>query len=138
MTALLERAGAEFLRAFGLAFLFLVTGIINAPNLDAAIALSIAAFAAALAAGLRALQVFIPQLSWGAVFGQPWAAWFDAATRAFLAVFVVFWADWLQAPDWANWKAAALAAVLAAGSAGIRALQGLFTFGESPSPSFGA
>lgn len=137
MTALFERAGAEFLRAFLTAFLFLALGIINAPDLSSAVALSIAALAASISAGLRAVQVFVPQFSWAFLFEQPWAAWFDAATRAFVGVFIVFWADWLQAPDWTNWKAALLAAVLAAGAAAVRALQGLFTQGEFPAPQFG-
>lgn len=137
MTTLLERAGASFLRAFGVTFLFLVVGILNAPDKNAAVALSIAALAAAIAAGIRAVQVFIPALSWSSLLPQPWAAWVDAFTRAFVGVFLSFWAGWFAAPEWATWKSALLAAVIGAATAGARALQGLTTPGESPASESG-
>lgn len=137
MTALLQKAGASFLRAFGVAFLFYATGILNAPNKDAAVSLSIAALFASLAAGFRVLQVFIPQLSWGGLLEQPYAAWADSFTRAFLASFIVTITGWLAAPDFTTWKSVATAAVVGALAAGVRALQGLLTKGESPGPDKG-
>lgn len=133
MTVVLERAGASFLRAFIVVLLFAATGILNAPNQQAAVALSWAALAAAIVAGIKAFQVFVPRFSWAAVLPQPWAAWADAFTRAFVGVFLTTWANWLTAPDLSTWHSVALAAVIGAATAGARAIQGLFTQGEFPS-----
>ncbi len=138
MTALLERAGASFLRAFGVAFLLLAPGILNAPDQTAAVALSVAALAASIAAGLRTVQEFVPFLTWAALVKQKMiAAWFDSFTRAFVGVFLTFWAGWFAAPEWSTWKSALLAALVGAGTAGLRALQGLLTQGENPAPGSG-
>jgi hypothetical protein len=138
MTTLLERAGASFLRAFLVTLLFLATGILNAPDQATAVALSIAALAAGIAAGIKAIQVLVPQISWATVVKNKLvAAWADAFTRAFVGVFLTFWAGWLAAPDWSTWKSALLAAVIGAATAGARALQGLLTVGESPAPNSG-
>ena len=137
MTKLLYAAGTAFLRAFAVTFLFAATGLLSAPNLSAAVALSWAALTASLVAGLRALQVFVPGLSWTGLLSQPYAAWADAFTRMFLASFLTLLTGWLAAPDWATWKSAILAIVLGAATAGLRALQGLITTGESPAPKSG-
>jgi len=137
MTKLLERAGASFLRAFAVVLLFAATGIINAPDQQTAVALSFAALAAALAAGLRAVQVFVPQISFASFLKQPYAAWLDSFTRAFVGVFITVWLGWLAAPDWSAWRAVLLAAVIGAVTAGVRALQGFLTKGEDPAPQTG-
>jgi hypothetical protein len=137
LTDVLQKAGASFLRAFGVAFLFFVTGILNAPNKDAAVSLSIAAFVGSLAAGLRAVQVFIPQLSWAGIMNQPFAAWADAFTRAFLATLLITLTGWLAAPEYDTWKSFAISAVVGALAAGARALQGLTTNGEEPAKGAG-
>lgn len=137
MTSLLEKMGTSFIRAFGAAFIFFATGIFNAPNFDSARSLSIAAFLASLAAGLRAVQVLVPQLSFSGVFQQPVAAWLDSFTRAGLTAFLVVVTGWLAAPNFDTWKSVLIGAVVGAGAAGFRALQGLLTKGEDPAPSSG-
>lgn len=137
MTQLLERAGSAFLRAFLVTFVFAVTGILSAPNQQAAVALSWAALAASIVAGLRALQVFIPQLTFAHFIAQPYAAWVDSFVRAFLGTFITMWAGWLAAPDLSTWKSAVLAIVIGAVTAGVRAIQGLLTKGEDPGPDQG-
>lgn len=137
MTALLEKVGTSFLRAFGVSFLFFATGILNAPNLDAARSLSIAALLASVAAGLRAAQVLIPQLSFKGVLEQPYAAWVDSFFRAGVGAFLVAVTGWLAAPDFATWKSVLIGAVVGAGAAGVRALQGLLTKSEDPQPGTG-
>lgn len=132
MTVLFERAGASFLRAFGVSFLLLATGILNAPNVDEARALSIAALLASIAAGLRAIQVFVPEISFSAILPQPWAAWVDSFTRAAFAAFLITILGWLAAPDLGTWKSILLGALVGAVTAGVRALQGLLTTGEEP------
>lgn len=132
MTKLLERAGASFLRAFGVSLLFFATGILNAPNLETARALSIAALLGSLAAGLRAVQVFVPQLSFETILPKPWFAYADSFVRAGLAAFLVAVTGWLATPDFSTWKSVLIGAVVGAGAAGFRAVQGLFTEGETP------
>jgi hypothetical protein len=137
MNKLLFAALTAFGRVFAVTFLFAVTGILNAPDTSAAVALSIAAFVASLVAGLRAVQVFIPQISFSSLLPQPIAAWVDSFARAFLAIFVTLLTGWLAAPDWSTWKSALLAIVIGAVTAGVRALQGLATPGDNPVPSAG-
>lgn len=137
MKKLLYAAGTSFLRAFGAALLTFGVGILSAPDTKTAVALSISALLASLAMGLRAIQVFIPQLSFSSFLPQPIAAWADSFTRAFLATLVITLTGWLDAPDLATWKAVAVAAIVGALAAGVRALQGLATQGEEPAPNTG-
>jgi hypothetical protein len=138
MNRLLFATLTAFGRAFLVAFLLAATGILTAPNLSAAIAMSVAALVGALSMGLRAIQVFIPKLSFATILPQPFAAWADSFTRAFLASFITLLTGWLAAPDWSNSKAAITGIVVGALTMGVRALQGLFTSGDSPAPNAGA
>lgn len=124
----------SFGRAFAITFLSFAVGILGATNQSAAVALSIAALAASVAAGLRAVQVFIPLLSFASLIAQPWAAYADAFSRQFLGAFVVAVTGWLAAPQWGAWHAALLGALTGAAVAGVRAIQGLASPGEIPSP----
>lgn len=137
MQKLLYAAGTAFLRAFAVTFLFAATGLLAAPNQSALIALSWAALVASLVAGLRALQVFVPGLSTKALFGTVIGAYADSFLRAFLASFLTLLTGWLAAPDWSTWKSAVLAVLVGAVTAGVRALQGLITPGETPAPASG-
>ena len=137
MTGLLYAAGTSFLRAFGAAIIVYATGILAAPNKSVAISLSIAALLGSLAAGLRALQVFVPGITFATSVRQPVAAWLDAFVRAFLATLLVSLTGWLASPDFSTWRSAGLALIVGAGAAGFRALQGLLTSGEQPAPATG-
>lgn len=138
MEKLLFAAGTAFLRVFGVSFLMFATGILGATDVHAAVALSIAALLASVSAGLRAVQVFVPQFSWGSLVKNPTiAAWVDAFTRAAVSSFLVFVTGWLAAPDYSTWKSVWLAAIVGAITAGVRALQGLLTKGHQPSPATG-
>lgn len=137
MQKLLFAASTAFLRAFGVTFLFAATGLLAAPNQAALIALSWAALVASLVAGIRAVQVFIPGLSFASLLPQPYAAWVDSFARAFLASFLTLLTGWLAAPDWSTWKSAVLAVLVGAGTSGVRALQGLLTPGEAPATDSG-
>ena len=137
MNKLLFAAMTAFGRAFLITFLLAATGILSAPNQSAAVALSLAALVGSIVAGFRAVQVFIPQLSFASVLPQPFAAWVDAFVRGFLASFITLLSGWLAAPDWSNSKAALTGVVIGALSVGVRALQGLLTTGESPLPTVG-
>lgn len=128
-----------FGQAFGSSLLTFSLGILAAPNYTVAISLSIAALLASIAAGLRAIQLFIPKISWASIKAIPKvvAAWLDSFTRAFLAALIVSVTGWLLAPDYHTWRAAGIAAVVGALSAGFRATQGAATPGESPLPQLG-
>ena len=137
MKNVLAQAGREFLRAFGAALIILAPGVLAAPNLDQMFLLGVGALAAALAAGLKAVQAFVPMLSFAEFVSQPLAAWLDAFVRAFLAALLVFLVGLLSAPELHFEKAAIVAALVAAVSAGFRALEGLLTKGEDPAPDTG-
>ena len=123
----------SFARTFLITFLGFGVGILGATNLGNAISLALAALAASLAAALRTVQVFFPQISFGSLIPQPWGAYADSAVRTFLAVFVTTAANWLGAtPNWSTWHSALNAALLGAGAAVIRALQGAVTPTEVP------
>lgn len=137
MTKLLYAAATAFLRAFAITFLMAATGIAAAPNVAAAQALSIAALIASIAGGLRAIQVFIPLLSFSTFIRQPIAAWLDAFVRAFLATLVVSVQGLLAMPELPTDRSVWFAAITGALTAGLRALQGLVTPGEAPAPDSG-
>lgn len=137
MNKLLFATMTAFGRVFIVTFLLAVTGILNAPNQEAAIALSWAALVASVVAGLRAIQVFVPMFSFAGLFPQPVAAWCDAFVLAFLASFITLLSGWLAAPDWATWKSALMAVVIGAVTSGVRALQGVATLNDDPAPAIG-
>lgn len=126
-----------FGRVFLVTLLLAATGILTAPDQETAVALSLAALVASFVAGLRAVQILIPGITFARLFPQPIAAWVDSFTRAFLAVFVTLLTGWLAAPDWATWKSAVTAVVIGALTAGVRALQGMATSGDEPAPAIG-
>lgn len=140
MLRLLSEMGRSFLRAFGGALIVLLPGILAAPDLTGAVALGIAALIASIAAGLKAIQVFVPQLSFKSIMTgklAPYYTWVDSFVRAFIAALIVGVLGLLAMPtqDWD--KAAVTAVLVAAFTAGIRALQGFFTPGEQPAPQTG-
>ena len=137
MNKLLFAAMTAFGRAFLVTFLFAVTGILSATNQETAVALSWAALVASIVAGLRAIQVFVPSISWQSVLPQPIAAWVDAFTLAFLSSFITLLTGWLAAPDFGGWKSTLTAILIGAVTAGARALQGLATPGDNPAPAVG-
>lgn len=137
MKELLRQVGREFLKAFGASVVVLAPGVLAAPDLNQAYALGVAALFASVAAAVKAVQVFVPQLSFAEFLPQPVAAWADAFARGFLGAFLVSVVGVLNAPDYATGKAALVAAVVAAAAAGFRALEGLLTKEEQPVPGVG-
>lgn len=134
MRGLLSAAGRSFLRAFVASVLVLAPGVLAAPNLDQSKALGVAALIASISAALKAIQVFIPQLS------LPFGAYSEIANsfaRAFIAAFVVAFVGVLDAPELDFSKAAITAVIVGALTAAIRAVQGAFTPGDFPAPQQG-
>jgi hypothetical protein len=135
MQSLLSEAGRSFLRAFAASIIVLAPGILAAPNLNRAVAIGIAAVMASIAAGLKAIQVFIPRLSLVAYLPArplPLGAWADSFLRAFLAAFVTSLIGILNMPDLSGGKAAVVGALVGAFAAGFRGIQSALTRGELP------
>jgi hypothetical protein len=140
MLLLLSEAGRSFLRAFVGSVIVLAPGILSAPNLDGAKTLAVAALFAAVAAGLKAVQVFIPQLSFRTVFrGQvaPYYVYADSFVRAFLGAFIVSVVGLLTASEFSVSRSLLIGVVVGAVVAGVRAVQGILTPGDVPAPQTG-
>ncbi len=131
---LLSAAGRAFIGAFAASVVVLSTGVLAAPNLNEAFALGVAALFASVAAGVKVLQEFVPQLRFGSYLKQPFGAYLDAFVQAGLGALLVSLVGVLNAPDLATAKSLITAAVVGALMAGFRALQGLLTPGEQPNP----
>ena len=130
-------AARAFAIAFGSSALVLAPGVLDAADSSTAVALGISALIAALAAGVKAIQEFVPQLSVGSYVKQPFGAWIDAFLQGGIGAFLVVLFDWLNAGDVTNWKTWIVAAVIGAVQAGLRAVQGAVTKGEDPAPQTG-
>lgn len=140
MLTLLSEAGRSFLRAFGASLLVLIPGLLSAPNFSTTVALSIAALIASLTAGLKAVQVFIPQLSFRSVLPGKAKAYYavvDSFARAAIAAFVVSVLGWLAMPTLDFSKAVVVGILTGALAAGFRAVQGALTKGDVPAPQSG-
>lgn len=141
MRVILSAAGRAFLRAFIVSFLMLVSGFWVAPNLNEAYALAGAASIASVIAGLRAVLVFIPELSQAIAkaLGIP-IAWAEAAVTALTALLgglISLLIDVLSAPDMNTARAVGLAGLIGIGAGLTRIAQALFTTGETPMPGSG-
>lgn len=137
MTSLASAAGRSFLRAFFAALVVLSIGVFDAPNLNRIYALGVAALLGAFAAGLRALTAYVPKLSLVALLGHPYGDWADSFLHGFLAALIVTLIGILGAPDLHTARSLAVAGIIGALNAGVRALQGLGTVGEVPFRTFG-
>jgi len=131
---LLSAAGRAFIGAFAVSVVTLSTGVLSAPNLNEAYALGVAALFASIAAGVKVLQEFVPQLRFGSYLPIPFGAYLDAFVQAALGAFIVLFVGVLNAPDLATARSLFTAAIVGALMAGFRALQGLLTPGEQPNP----
>ncbi len=138
ITGLLSNAGRSFLRAFAGSLLVFIPGVLAAPNLGATRGLALAALVASLAAWLKAVQVFVPALSFASLVKSVfYASLLDSFSRAFLSSFVVLLVGLLESPEFGLSKSALIALVVGAVTAGIRAIQGLATTSEEPSGGSG-
>jgi len=140
MQHLLSEAGRSFLRAFGASLIVLIPGILAAPNMSTTLALSVAGLVAALAAGLKAVQVFVPQISFKSIMKgkiAPYYTWADSFVRAAVSAFIVGILGWLAMPTLDFSKSVIFGLLVGAFAAGFRALQGTGTVGDVPQPEKG-
>ena len=141
MGVLLEKAGASFLRAFLGSLIVLAPGILAAPNLNRGVAIGMAGVMAAIAAGLKAIQVYVPTIS---VVGyihndaaKPAGAIADSFLRAAIAAFLTGIIGILNMPDLHAWRSIGLGLIVGAVTAGVKAAEGAMTKGEWPLRSQG-
>lgn len=141
MTHLLEQAGKSFIVAFGSALVVFLPGIYAAPDLSNLKGLALGALIASVIAGLRAIQVFVPQLSWdNLITNAAVARIVDSFTRAFVGTFLTLITNGLgviHVFTLSTGKELIVAALVAAVAAGFRAIQGWLTIGEYPQPAKG-
>lgn len=137
MRTLFSAIARTFLRVFFAAVVVYAAGVLYAPDLNTAKTLAIAGLLAAIAAGLRAVTVYVPSISIAHYVGNPWGALADAFLHAFLAALLANWIDLLTTPHYHGTRDILVAIVVGVVGALTRALQGLLTTGESPAPAFG-
>jgi hypothetical protein len=132
MTPLLSAAGRAFARAFGAALIVYAIGALAAPSLDNIKLIGVAALLGCIAAGLRAVQAYVPQIAFAHYLPAPYGAWVDAFLHGFLASLLVTLPGAFGAPDIGTVKSLAIAALLGALTAGLHAVQSFATPGERP------
>lgn len=132
MREVLSEAGRSFLRAFGGSLLVLVPGFLSAPDLNAQKSMAVAALIASVVSGIKAVQVFIPRLSFAELVGEKWGVLVDSAARAFLGAVFVLLPGVLYAPNLSESKGLLVAALIAGVTAVVRVLQGFFPEVQDP------
>jgi hypothetical protein len=137
MLHLLSEAGRSFLRAFGGSLLILLPGVLSSPDFGTTRGLAVAALIASVTAGLKAIQVFVPRLSFASVIHNAYYVVADSFARAFLGTFITLVIGLLSAPEFHVTRAALIAVLVGAVTAGIRAIQGFLSNGDVPSPPTG-
>ena len=137
MKTLLEKAALSAVRAFGAAVIVLAPGILSAPDMHGALLLATAAVLAGLTGAVRAIQGFVPEISFSSLIGDEYGKYVDSFVRAFLGTFLTLVLGVLAAPDFTTAKSLGIAALTGAFAAGLRALQAFFTKGENPAPNVG-
>lgn len=137
MKLLLSAAGRAALRAFVAALVTFGTGLLAAPDLNKTYLLGVVALVAAIAAALRAIQAYLVKTSFVAYLGDPYGEWLDAFLQAFVGSLVVTLSGWEGAPDLSTARSFAVAAIVGALNAAVRAVQGLLTQTEFPARDAG-
>lgn len=137
MKALLEAAGRQFLQQFAAALIVYGVGILAAPDLAHTYLIAVAAIVAAFASGLAGIVAYLPDFTFARWFGRPFGDWLDAFVLAFLSTLIVTLPGVLGAPDFGTLKAIVVGAITGALAAGVRAVVGILTPGETPTPASG-
>jgi hypothetical protein len=137
MKQLLSAAGRAFLRAFIAALIVYAAGIAAAPNLNRTYLVAVAALIGAAAAGIRAIQAYLPKLTLSRYLGHPYGDWADSFLQGFAGSLVITLPGAAGAPDFNTLKATVVGAIVGAFNAGVRAVQGALTPGEAPAPAKG-
>lgn len=123
MQRLLELMGRTALKVFLSSLVVYAAGWAYVPNLNGLIAVGGAAIVAALAMALKAIQVYIPQLTFEQYVGELYGKLLDAFVHGFLGAFVTAVIGILSLPDMSTWKSALFGAVVGALNTGLKALE---------------
>lgn len=127
MVVVLENAGRAFLKVFLPALLVVAIGIATQPNLDRGVAVGIAGLFAAIAAGISAVQTYVPLLTVRYWIGDPAGRYADAFLHGFLGAFLTALIGILNEPSLNAWKALIVGAVVGALTAGFQAVEELLS-----------
>ncbi len=140
--ASLEKAGLSVARAAVGGAVAVLTGAGALAEYHGAYALGVGLLIGAGAGILRLIQTWLPGMSFAWLLGKlglgAYTAIVDSFARAFLSSLVVFGIGASNSPNLTISAAAGSAALAAAYTAGLRAVQGLITKGEQPFASQGA
>lgn len=133
----LAAAGRRFLHATGAALIVFVLGLLSAPDLvlDNIYLYGVVFLVAIGAAALKFIAEVVPFFSVANYVPEKYrvyAGWVDAFLQAGVSAFLVVAPGILEAPDLKTAGALAVAAVLGALTAGVRAIEGLLTPAERP------
>lgn len=137
MSDLFATIGRTFLKTFVSSIIVFAPGVLAAPNLSEATALAVAAIVASVSAGLKTIQVYVPQLSVSHWLMPPLGDWADSFVHGFLASLIVTLIGLLSSPELGVSRSIIVAALVGAVNAGARAVQGALTVGEHPGKSYG-
>lgn len=134
MRSLMSAVGRTFLKASIAVFIVYIYGVLDAPNLHEQGALAVAASVAAVIAGLRAIEAYAPQLTLSTLLHLTGvlASVVDAFARAFVGALIAALIGVLAAPDLHTARAVAVAGIVGAVTAGVQAIEALFTRGVTP------
>lgn len=134
----LEKLALAFLKPFASALLVALVGIGVQPTLRGTVALYLGALVAAAAAGLAALQVYVPNLTFRRWIKDPYGQLLDTFSHGFFPALLISAVGFLHGQDLSAWKAAGSAALIGAFSAGLRLfVQNPLTPGTTPLPTKG-
>ena len=137
MKEILASAGRRFLHTAVAAFITFVLGLLAAPDLvlDNLRVYGVVFLVAVGAALLKFISEVFPHFSvarYAPDKYKVYAAWLDAFLQAAVAAFVVAAPGIFDAPDLKTAGAIAVAALIGALTAGVRAIEGLLTPSERP------
>lgn len=133
MKVLLSNAMVAFFYGFVGMLVIVLPGVWASPNLNGAVGVGVAALAACIGGGLRAVKELVPQFTWASIIKrQPFAAWADAFTQGFLGAFLTSLIGISAMPDLSAWHSLIVGALVGALAAGMRAVTGIATPGEWP------
>lgn len=127
MVTVLENAGRAFLKVFGPAILVVAIGIAQQPDLDRAVAVGIAGLMAAIAAGLTAMQTYLPQITVRFWVGDPVGRYLDAFLHGFLGALLVSIIGVLNEPVLSGWGSIVVSIIVGAITAGLQAVEELIS-----------
>lgn len=133
----LAAAGRRFLHTAGAAFIVFILGLLAAPDLvlDNLYVYGVVFLVAIGGAALKFIAEVFPFVSVAQYVPEKYrvyAGWLDAFLQAGVSAFIVVAPGIFDAPDLKTAGALAVAAVLGALTAGVRAIEGLLTPAERP------